>query len=161
MMEKGGLPRNEAGEGPGIRNASSGTSGPGFLNTAKLAPVMIWFTTSIPPISTNRSPFVGSTPVVSVSRTISRIANPPSRQRRNRPYQTFGLHARFVQGAVGVDHNMRAATLLAIRHLARYYRFEFRAVGALARERPRALDLRSGADHDDEIKGPVPTRFKQ
>src|SRR3984885_12697332 len=122
---------------------------------------MIWFTISIAPISTNRSPFVGSRPVVSVSRTISRIANPPSRQRRNRPHQTFGLHARFVQGSVGVDHNMRAATLLGIRHLSRYYRFEFRAVGALARERPSALDLCSGADHDDEIKGLVPTRFKQ
>src|SRR6056297_17151 len=74
----------------------------------------MWLYSSSAPISTIRSPCSGSNPVVSVSRTISRIFQPV-------PYipdHILNLPAGILKG-VGLDHVVGAAALFGIGHLAR------------------------------------------
>src|SRR3954468_18796549 len=79
----------------------------------------------MPPISTRRCPSPGSRPVVSVSRTISRIslrsAGPAGDRAQDSTDPALGMS----KAEARLDEKMRAPTLLRIGHLLCEYCLEF------------------------------------
>src|SRR5579862_8696505 len=77
---------------------------------------------STQPSSTSRCPCAGSRPVVSVSRTISRMLflcdSMPSFRHLSNPAEDFThLHAHRVESARGIHHEIGAGALFRVRHL--------------------------------------------
>src|SRR6188472_1204267 len=109
------------------------------------------------PISTSGSPVEWSRPVVSVSKTISRIARISDARRwrassagklvhqgRNRPLG-------FRRARAGVDQVVGPLALLGVGQLQREDLLEARGGHPRAREYPRALHFGRGGDHQDRI----------
>src|SRR3546814_9238981 len=106
---------------------------------------------STQPISTNRSPPPKLSPVVSVSKTISRIPILSPRSLREASDQATNLRARLLLRAIGRDHGIGARTLFRVGRLARQDRLESRRRHALPREHTRPLHQRS-AEHTSELQ---------
>src|SRR5262245_42584950 len=104
---------------------------------------------STQPISTSRSPVIGSRPVVSVSNTISRMPlsrpgggeSAPLRHLSNSRKDAANLIARRLDAMRAIHHEIGPPALLGVRHLTRQQRLEL--LGAQpALERAGALHLR-------------------
>src|SRR3546814_15636282 len=100
----------------------------------KVRPVSTRLIISTQPISTNRSPPPKLSPVVSVSKTISRIPILSPRSLREASDQATNLRARLLLRAIGRDHGIGARTLFPLGRLARQERPESRRRHALPRE---------------------------
>src|ERR1700691_2413800 len=161
IFAKTGLSFRTAAVWPWTRAASSGTSRSGLMSTWKTLPVRLWCTISTAPISSTRCPSAGSRPVVSVSRTTSRMAGSTSRQRRGCAHELGNDGARHLELAVCVDDEMGPAPLIGIRCLARKDGLEFGLGHARARKRARALDGGRSAYHDHEINTRFPTGLER
>src|SRR6516162_9048566 len=109
-------------------------------------------TSSMQPISTNRCPWKGSSPVVSVSSTISRTSmfphplprsdeSPPLGHCSNRVEDRTHVGPRRLEAARRIHDEIRAAALFVVRHLLGQDRFELFDSHAGAFEHARALDL--------------------
>src|SRR6516165_5714892 len=110
-------------------------------------------TSSMQPISTNRCPWKGSSPVVSVSSTISRTSMfphplsrsdespPPPGHCSNRVEDRTHVGPRCLEAARRIHDKIRAAALFIVRHLLGQDRFELFHGHAGAFEHARALHL--------------------
>src|SRR3954452_20151966 len=120
-------------------------------------PVGNCLTSSTQPISMMRSPAAGSVPVVSVSRTISRMrvlseAGDPARHMTRTagegPKNIANLALGGREAAARVHKEMRPGPLLLVRHLLRPDRIQHLGREAGAGEHPGPLHL--GRRGDDE-----------
>src|SRR6266404_2046753 len=111
-------------------------------------------TSSMQPISTNRCPWKGSSPVVSVSSTISRMSvfphaamggsdesPPPPGHCSNRVEDRTHVGPRRLEAARRIHDEIRAAALFVVRHLLGQDRFELFYGHAGAFEHARPLDF--------------------
>src|SRR5258707_15733199 len=114
-------------------------------------------TSSMQPISTNRCPWKGSSPVVSVSSTISRMSMfpasapaamggsdespPPPGHCSNGVEDRTHIGARRLEAARRIHDEIRAAALFRVRHLLGQDRFELFHGHAGAFEHARPLDF--------------------
>src|SRR5262252_7741393 len=110
-------------------------------------------TSSMQPISTNRCPWKGSSPVVSVSSTISRTSTfppplprsrespPPPGHCSNRVKDRTHVGPRRLEAARGIHDEIRAAALFVVRHLLGQDRFELFHGHAGAFEHARPLNF--------------------
>src|SRR5690606_18720253 len=99
----------------------------------------MWLNSSTPPISTRRWPSEGSKPVVSVSRTISRIGSVSGQFCDQVEHGGAGLIK-----TQRLDHMGGAGAFLGIRHLLGQDRLEMRLGHAGAGKDAGALDLGRG-----------------
>src|SRR6266849_5291439 len=110
---------------------------------------------STQPISTSRSSRSGSRPVVSVSRTISRISY-------NRTFDESGTSLRHLSSLIqhvpdsrahgvetvrGIHHEIRTFALFGVRQLPRHDRVELFPGHVVAGKDSLALNFRRGRDH--------------
>src|SRR5215475_6636714 len=104
---------------------------------------------SMQPTSTRRSPRIGSRPVVSVSRTISRMdwwlesgeSGPPFRHFNNLGQDVLDLRADRIKPVRGIHDEIRALALLRIGHLPRNNGIELFGIHGAARQHPLALQI--------------------
>src|SRR6266403_5345357 len=105
---------------------------------------------SMQPISTRRSPRKGSRPVVSVSRTISRMnlpepviseSGPPPRHLNNLGQNVLDPRAHGVETVGGIHHEIRTLALFGIGHLPRQDGIELFARHVVAGKNPFALNF--------------------
>src|SRR5262245_1879626 len=105
---------------------------------------------SMQPSSTRRSPRIGSRPVVSVSRTISRMvwwlesgeSGPPSGHFSNLGQDVLDLRADGIKPVRGIHDEIRALALLHIGHLTRNNGIELFGIHGATRQHPLALQFR-------------------
>src|SRR6476661_6185156 len=106
---------------------------------------------STQPISTTRWPSAGSKPVVSVSRTTSRIfalfLGAPTIAQCGQNH--FHLVESVLEALVRHNHEMRFCTLFFVGHLARMQIVEFLGRHAGTRQHPFTLDMGWRADDDN------------
>src|SRR6516162_6847760 len=123
---------------------------------------------SIQPTSTSRSPRKGSRPVVSVSRTISRISletkisgesDPPPRHFNNLIQNVADTRPHGIKTMRSIHHEIGPLALLGIRQLPRKNSVELFAGHVFARQNSLALDFRRGRDDDHGIHPRLATRF--
>src|SRR5262252_6172154 len=118
------------------------------------------------PISTSRCPWKGSSPVVSVSSTISRTfipastgavmgatdeSPPPLRHCSNRVEDRTHLGARRFEAARRIHDKIRASALFVVRHLLGQDRFELFHGHAGAFEHARALHFSRRRYHHHRV----------
>src|SRR5579872_5953850 len=121
---------------------------------------------STQPISTSRSPRKGSRPVVSVSRTISRMevreptrkderdegeSGSPGRQFSSLNQNVANSRADGIKTVRGIHHEMRPLSLLGVGHLPRQNAGELFLGHIGPRQNALALDFRRRRDHDNRI----------
>src|SRR5262245_42310496 len=111
------------------------------------------------PISTMRSPPAGESPVVSVSKTISRMAPLNTRRQAETSEDIHHLGAGFVHAAGGIDDKVGALPLLLIGHLPGEDLLELFRGHARPGEDPLALRFGTGRDNDDLVKGLITASF--
>src|SRR3990170_1918205 len=104
---------------------------------------------STQPISTMRSPPAGLSPVVSVSKMISRIGGLSSGAESETSDYMADLPFSCGQIAARFDDEISALALGRVGHLPRHYRVEFLRRHAGPREHSAALNVGRRGDHDD------------
>src|SRR5688572_22045386 len=96
------------------------------------------------PISTMRSPPAGDSPVVSVSKTISRMSPLNTCRKAETSQDIAHLGAGFVQRAGCVDQEIGAGALFLVRKLAGQYLAELVVGHPRPAEHPLALQIWAG-----------------
>src|SRR5437660_1569973 len=130
-------------------------------------------TSSMQPTSTSRCPWKGSSPVVSVSSTISRIPRlqPAPKEKAESPapfgHCSNGVENRTDLGAGGIEalrgihDKIGAAAFFSVRHLLSEDRFELFHGHAGALERTHPLHLRGCRYHHHGIDPSVAAALEQ
>src|SRR6516225_3107433 len=124
-------------------------------------------TSSMQPISTSRWPATGSSPVVSVSSTISRnpclLGESPATRRHCSNCIKNGTHlgTRVVDPARGVHDEISAPALLVIRHLLAENGLELLPGHSGARQHTGLLNLRGRGCHHDRVYTPIASGLEQ
>src|SRR5438067_13386750 len=164
-----GLSARNSLESPCTANASAGMSRSGLIWRWKVWPVGMRLKISIQPISTSRSPRSGSRPVVSVSRTISRISC-------NRTFDESGSSLRHLSSLIenvpdsrthrveavrSIHHEIRTFALFGVRQLPRQDGVELLDSHIVARQDSLPLNFRRGRDHDHRIDAFLAAGLKQ
>src|SRR6201746_747230 len=114
---------------------------------------------STQPISTSRSPRKGSSPVVSVSRMISRMRLKTGKSESGSPSRHFNSLvenvpnscAHGVETVGGIHHEIGTPAFLRVRQLPSEDGVELFARHVVARQDALALDFRRGRDHHHRI----------
>src|SRR5258705_260285 len=117
------------------------------------------FKISTQPISTSRSLLSGSRPVVSVSRTISRISTTARNDESGSPPRHFNSLienvpdscAHGIESVGGIHHEIRAFAFFGVWQLPRQKGIEPFAGHAVARQDPLPLNFRARRDHHHRI----------
>src|ERR1700744_471473 len=115
----------------------------------------------MPPISTRRWPSLGSRPVVSVSRTISRMSLRSAGPAGNGAQPRADPARRMGKAEAGVDEEMRPLALFRIGHLLCNYRPEFFLRHARPGEHPLPLHRFERDDERDRIRLRLPAGFEE
>src|SRR5258708_84154 len=124
---------------------------------------------STQPISTSRSPRRGSSPVVSVSRMISRMdPYPAAGESRTPPRHLSSLDEDFpdsctyrIKSMGRIHHEIGTSALFGIGQLPRQNGIELLARHVVARKNTLALNVRIRGDHHDGIDTLFATGFEQ
>src|SRR4030095_891171 len=113
------------------------------------------------PISTIRSPPAGDKPVVSVSKTISRMASLNTRREAETSQYIATLGAGLFEGAGSVDDKVGTRPLCLVRQLAVEDLLELPGRHSRTGQHPFALQFRSRGDDDDLVERLVAAGFEQ